>query len=126
MARTRAPPEVLHDELTQERLIGMTLFVDVWEGSLEIQEDELEGFVAGFMIRLNDIQGGHHKDQNFDNQWAQAADITPDTHPWLFHRVYGSSNNPTGYSVLNHVYTIPLIAAGGLPWYIPLASLTKA
>lgn len=49
------------------------LLVDVWEGSLDINEPILKaGGVKGFIIRLNDMNGGHHEDKNFKNQWAQA------------------------------------------------------
>lgn len=51
----------------------MQTLLDVWEGSLDIDEPTLiEGGVVGLIIRLNSIAGGHHKDENFDNQWAQA------------------------------------------------------
>jgi len=49
------------------------LVVDVWEGQLEIDEAVLKANgVAGIGIRLNDMNGGHHMDTNFTNQWAQA------------------------------------------------------
>lgn len=50
------------------------LVVDVWEGSLEIDEGILKAAgVAGFVVRLNDMNGGHHMDGTFAAQWAQAA-----------------------------------------------------
>lgn len=51
----------------------MEVLIDVYEGSLDIDEDLLyaEG-VRGIIVRLNDINGGLHKDVNFNNQWAQA------------------------------------------------------
>ena len=53
-----------------------TLGVDVWEGSLEINEAEFrKGGVEFAFIRLNDMNGGHHKDTGFDKQWAEAADF---------------------------------------------------
>lgn len=51
----------------------MLLGVDVWEGSLDIDESIL--LAAGIkycIVRLNDMNGGHHKDANFDNQWEQS------------------------------------------------------
>jgi hypothetical protein len=49
------------------------LVIDVWEGSLEIDEALLkENGVYGIGIRLNDMSGGHHKDKTFDSQWYQA------------------------------------------------------
>lgn len=52
------------------------LGVDVWEGSLEIDEPLLAAEdVKFFVIRLNDMNGGHHLDQNFKAQWDQAANF---------------------------------------------------
>jgi len=51
----------------------MILGVDVWEGALDIDEGILLSAGVKFVIpRLNDMNGGHHKDTNFDNQWLQA------------------------------------------------------
>ena len=49
---------------------------DAWEGSLEIDEQTLldNGVAFGF-ARLNDMNGGHHKDENFDNQWPQLVNF---------------------------------------------------
>jgi hypothetical protein len=50
-----------------------TLVLDCWEGQLEIDEAALfAGGVAGLVIRLNDINGGHHKDEGFEKQWKEA------------------------------------------------------
>lgn len=51
----------------------METLLDVWEGALDIDEPLLlaEG-VRGLIIRINSISGGHHMDENFVNQWAQA------------------------------------------------------
>jgi hypothetical protein len=51
----------------------MEPILDVWEGSLDINEALLynEG-VRGIIVRLNDMNGGHHMDANFAIQWAQA------------------------------------------------------
>ncbi len=52
------------------------LVVDVWEGQLEVDEAVLKANgVAGMGIRLNDMNGGHHKDTGFDKQWLQAANF---------------------------------------------------
>ncbi len=49
------------------------LGLDVWEGSLDIDEQELLDAGVGFLIiRLNDINGGTHRDENFGRQWEQA------------------------------------------------------
>jgi len=51
-----------------------TLGIDVWEGSLEIDESLLLSKGVEFnLIRLNSIDGGHHKDENFDRQWAESV-----------------------------------------------------
>ncbi len=50
------------------------ILIDCWEGSLEIDEPVLKtGGVKGFIIRLNNMSGGHHLDKNFHAQWTQAA-----------------------------------------------------
>lgn len=54
----------------------MEILCDVWEGALDIDEPVLRsGGVVGLMIRLNDMNGGHHMDANFYNQWGQAANF---------------------------------------------------
>src|SRR5262245_43799469 len=50
------------------------LGIDTWEGQLNIDETVLKANHIPFMfIRLNDINGGHHKDETFDRQWQEAA-----------------------------------------------------
>ena len=52
----------------------MILGLDVWEGSLEIDETTLKANGVGFIIpRLNSISGGLHLDDEFARQWAEAA-----------------------------------------------------
>lgn len=54
----------------------MQKLLDLWEGSLDVQEDILlAGGIVGLIIRLNSITGGHHKDENFDNQWEQGKNF---------------------------------------------------
>jgi hypothetical protein len=49
------------------------LGLDVWEGSLDIDESLLLQEGVGFLvIRLNSIDGNTHKDENFERQWEQA------------------------------------------------------
>jgi hypothetical protein len=51
-----------------------SIVLDVWEGQLEIDEAALfAGGVVGLVIRLNDMNGGHHMDEGFEKQWAEAA-----------------------------------------------------
>lgn len=48
--------------------------IDVWEGSLDIDEQELRAGGVSFIIpRLNSISGGLRLDTNFRTQWEQAA-----------------------------------------------------
>lgn len=54
----------------------MLILCDVWEGALDINEPVLRsGGVVGLMIRINDMNGGHHMDANFYTQWDQAANF---------------------------------------------------
>ncbi len=49
------------------------IILDVWEGSLDIEENVLlDAGVVGLFPRINDISGGHHGDENFPVQWKQA------------------------------------------------------
>ncbi len=49
------------------------LGLDVWEGSLDIDEPVLlDAGVSYLGIRLNSIDGSTHLDKNFAQQWAQA------------------------------------------------------
>jgi len=49
------------------------LLIDTWESGGEIDENVLlANGVSGMIVRLNDISGGHHMDDNFIVQWAQA------------------------------------------------------
>lgn len=49
------------------------LVVDTWEGQMEIDEGILQANqVYGIGIRLNDMNGGHHLDTNFEKQWLEA------------------------------------------------------
>jgi len=51
-----------------------SLVFDVWEGQLEVNEAEFRrGGVNGLIIRLNDMNGGHHMDTEFHKQWVEAA-----------------------------------------------------
>lgn len=54
----------------------METILDVWEGSLDIDEQIIaDGGVVGLIIRLNHISGGHHMDENFTTQWLQAINF---------------------------------------------------
>jgi GH25 family lysozyme M1 (1,4-beta-N-acetylmuramidase) len=72
------------------------LLIDTWEGQLELDEATLlANGVAGMLIRLNDMNGGHHMDENFINQWAQAR---------AFCRAPYFVYNPWGSGVENYVW----------------------
>ena len=46
--------------------------VDVWEGSLDVEEGVFkEAGVDFVVVRLNDMRGGHRMDRNFVRQWVQ-------------------------------------------------------
>jgi hypothetical protein len=63
-------------ERTNSMKPNTCLLVDVWEGQLEIDEAVLKANgVAGLIIRINDMNGGHHKDIGFDKQWAEAINF---------------------------------------------------
>jgi GH25 family lysozyme M1 (1,4-beta-N-acetylmuramidase) len=50
--------------------------VDVWEGSLEIEESTLKDNGVDFIIpRLNNMNGGHKVDSGFSKQWAEAENF---------------------------------------------------
>lgn len=52
------------------------LGLDVWEGSLDIDETTLKaGGVEFLIIRLNDMNGYNHPDENFTRQWEQAENF---------------------------------------------------
>lgn len=52
------------------------LGIDVWEGSLDIDEPLLkENGVEFAMIRINDTAGNLHNDANFAAQWEQAKNL---------------------------------------------------
>lgn len=83
------------------------ILFDVWEGSLEIDEDLLKfNNIAGLVIRINDMNGGHHLDENFFNQFAQSISAGLATgvyfvyNPWV--------NGQTNFNWLNA--NIPTIA----------------
>ncbi len=73
-----------------------TLGVDVWEGSLEINEPEFRlGGVEFAFIRINDMNGGHHKDAGFDKQWNEAGDFI--RAPYFVYNPWVSGNQNYSY-----------------------------
>lgn len=86
-------------------MISPTILFDVWEGSLEINEDILiSNNVSGLIIRINDMNGGHHLDENFFNQYSQSINAGLATgvyfvyNPWVngaTNYMWLSANIPT-------------------------------
>ena len=67
---TPAEPVVVETPVTCQYQV----LVDVWEGQVELDEAVLKAAgVAGIIVRLNDMNGGHHMDTGFTSQWEQAA-----------------------------------------------------
>jgi hypothetical protein len=55
---------------------SMEKIFDVWEGSMDIQEEVIhDGGIVGLIIRLNHMSGGHHMDANFTTQWIQSQNF---------------------------------------------------
>ena len=66
-------------------MINPVLLVDTWEGGGEIDEAVLlANNVAGMIVRLNDISGGHHVDENFYIQWEQARVLPVRIVYWVY------------------------------------------
>jgi len=52
------------------------LLVDTWESGGEIDEAVYKANdIAGILVRLNDMNGGHHMDTGFVKQWAEAENF---------------------------------------------------
>jgi GH25 family lysozyme M1 (1,4-beta-N-acetylmuramidase) len=70
------------------------LLVDVWEGNTSLDPETLcDAGVTGMIVRLNDMNGGHHMDARFDDNWETAQFFPCQTvyfvyNPW----VTGSQN----------------------------------
>ena len=48
------------------------LLIDTWEEGGEVDETVLlANNVTGMIVRINDMNGGHHIDENFYIQWEQ-------------------------------------------------------
>lgn len=49
------------------------LITDIWEGNPDVDPKVLmENEVMGMIVRLNDMNGGHHMDEAFEKNWANA------------------------------------------------------
>lgn len=50
------------------------LLIDTWEAGGEISESVLlNNRITGMLVRINDMNGGHHRDEGFNVQWEQAS-----------------------------------------------------
>lgn len=77
-------------------MLNPILGIDTWEGQLEIDEAVLKANGVAFMfIRLNDMNGGHHKDSGFDKQWNEAKN---------FHRAPYFVYNPWVSGSVNYLW----------------------
>ena len=55
-----------------------SIVLDVYEGSLEVDEAEFErGGIVGIIIRINDIKEKMRMDSNFVKQWTEAKNFLP-------------------------------------------------
>jgi GH25 family lysozyme M1 (1,4-beta-N-acetylmuramidase) len=65
------------------------LLVDIWEGNLNLDLPTLlAAGVSGMIVRLNNMNGGHHKDSRFDENWTIAKQMPACTlyfvyNPWV-------------------------------------------
>lgn len=51
----------------------MQIVIDSWEGNWDLDEKMLlDNGVASCIVRLNDMNGGHHMDARFTQQWEQS------------------------------------------------------
>jgi hypothetical protein len=65
-----------------------SIILDIWEGQAECNEAAFKaGGVAGLIIRINNMAGGHHLDSNFTKQWSESQDFNPAPYfvynPWV-------------------------------------------
>jgi GH25 family lysozyme M1 (1,4-beta-N-acetylmuramidase) len=65
------------------------IVLDIWEGNPDIDVPTLcENGVVGLIVRLNDMNGGHHLDAQFARNWALALQFPVQTlyfvyNPWV-------------------------------------------
>jgi GH25 family lysozyme M1 (1,4-beta-N-acetylmuramidase) len=84
--------------------INYSLGLDVWEGSLEIQENVLqENDVTFLFIRINDMNGGHHLDSGFQKQWDESSN---------FIRIPYFVYNPWVDGITNANYLLSVLPSG--------------
>lgn len=91
----------------------MLKVLDVWEADVNLDAPVLKkAGVVGIIVRLNDMNGGHHKDEKFDELWAWAKAFPvraayfvynpwvsgPENARWLL------ANLPADYSATRRVF----------------------
>jgi GH25 family lysozyme M1 (1,4-beta-N-acetylmuramidase) len=65
------------------------LLVDIWEGNVNLDAlTLLSAGVTGMIVRLNNMQGGHHMDSRFEQDWELAKTFLVQTiyfvyNPWV-------------------------------------------
>ena len=65
------------------------ILLDIWEGNPDLNVAELKAAgVAGLIVRLNDMNGGHHMDERFAQDWATALQFPVQSiyfvyNPWV-------------------------------------------
>ena len=65
------------------------IILDVWEGNPDLDAEALKtAGVAGLIVRLNDMNGGHHMDERFVQDWAFALQFPVQSiyfvyNPWV-------------------------------------------
>ena len=65
------------------------LVLDIWEGNPDLDVPTLLAVgVVGLIVRLNDMNGGHHMDERFEQDWATAKLFPAQTvyfvfNPWV-------------------------------------------
>lgn len=64
------------------------ILLDIWEGNPDLDAETLKAHgVVGLIVRLNDMNGGHHMDERFEQNWALAKQFPVQTiyfvyNPW--------------------------------------------
>lgn len=65
------------------------IVLDLWEANTDVDVETLkENGVTGLIVRLNDMVGGHHLDEHFEQNWAKALLFSVQTlyfvyNPWV-------------------------------------------
>ena len=69
-------------------MVDYQILLDIWEGNPDLNVETLKAAgVTGLIVRLNDMNGGHHMDEAFEKNWATARQFPAQTvyfvyNPW--------------------------------------------